>query len=283
VIEMGKRSGIYAAVSIGALIVALFATGGALGGKSVKKRSATTAIEANESGSATARCGRRTKAVSGGFQAEITLPATPTASESRRTARRKWTSEAFNFAGGPGELTSFAYCRREKRIREGSQVVPVAAGASGSALARCPRDTVLISGGFAGETAGPDPLFLVETSRARGKRFWQVKAENSEGFTSAPGNLAAHVYCRNTGKLRERAKTKTVGGGPAFEAVAVKAKCKRSQRVISGGFEGPDPDEGAVMASKKRGKRRWLVRAVVFPPADAVELTAYAYCEKKRR
>lgn len=75
-----------------------------------------------------------------------------------------------------------------------------------------------------------------------------------------------------------KSKTAIASGGAPTDAVA---RCKRGQRVVSGGFETENfASEGGpfVYASRKQGRRGWLVRVFATEPE---EFTAYAYCEKK--
>ena len=68
--------------------------------------------------------------------------------------------------------------------------------------------------------------------------------------------LTAQVNCREGEALKTRKKSLEVED----EAFTVKAKCKRSQRVVSGGFSGPDLVGGIYLVptvSKKAGKRGW--------------------------
>jgi hypothetical protein len=65
------------------------------------------------------------------------------------------------------------------------------------------------------------------------------------------------------------------------------AKCKRAQRIVSGGFDNPDfgPDQLAEpqllpFVSMRVGNRRWTASAYNEGSASGT-LTVYAYCEKK--
>ena len=133
----------------------------------------------------------------------------------------------------------------------------------------------MIYGGFRAEN-DEDTNVFVRASRRLGKFRWVVSAK---AFGSDPGTLVTQYGCRNgNDRLRKRTKTEIASGNVPETAVA---KCKRGQRVISGGFETENfPSKGGpfVSASRKQGPRKWRVRIRAAGPE---EFTSYAYCERK--
>jgi hypothetical protein len=80
-------------------------------------------MQADPTGSVTAKCKRGARAISGGFSGPMdesfladqnfgpgVLP-----SVSRRAGGRRWVTGATNFGGEDGELTSYVYCEKKKR------------------------------------------------------------------------------------------------------------------------------------------------------------------------
>jgi hypothetical protein len=99
------------------------------GGKGLKSRSKSitldgaTGMQADPSGSVTAKCKRGTRAISGGFSGLIdeSFLADPDSgpgvipSLSRRAGGRKWETGAVNEGGESGELTSYVYCQKKPK------------------------------------------------------------------------------------------------------------------------------------------------------------------------
>jgi hypothetical protein len=99
------------------------------GGKGLKARSKTTTIagatgmQDDESGFATAKCKKGTRAVSGGFSGLVNESFLANddsgpgviASISRRAGGRKWETEALNIGGESGELTGYVYCQKKPK------------------------------------------------------------------------------------------------------------------------------------------------------------------------
>ncbi len=247
----------------------------AASGAKLKTKSASTTIGPDSQASATAACKPGTKAVSGGFEFVPSEPSPfllhPNASV--REGGRKWASAGTNFTDDPVALISYAYCRDQK-VDSVSETIELDPDTDASLTATCPAGTKAVSGGFVAE-GDDDTVVFVRASHKQGKRSWIVIAIS---FGTDPGTLRAQVNCHDGKKLKTRSQTETASGIEEVDAVA---KCKRSQRVVSGGFEtenfvfkgGP-----FVHASRKQGRRRWLVTIL-----DVVSetFTSYAYCEKK--
>jgi hypothetical protein len=237
-------------------------------------------VDSSENGSASAKCKKGEKAVSGGFESEFTPPG-PTSiflmTESRRTGGREWTSAGFN-AGNPGDLTSFAYCRDQK-LKTESKTTEVDPGDLDSVTARCKQGEKAFSGGFAADeidTGSPTtPLFIPTESLKQGKREWRVAAYNSG---NEDGDLTAYVHCREGKGVKTKSADETLG---TFESA--EARCSSKQRVVSGGFD-TDSDwttTGAyALESQQVGKRGWEVAA--YNVGGTHDVIAYAYCEKKK-
>jgi hypothetical protein len=254
-------------------------------GAKLKTKSATVVVDSDDVGSATAKCKRGTKSVSGGFEGEPFDEGNPSPffapNQSSRTQARQWTGETYNYGGiSAGDFTSFAYCREfRKKVRTWTNTESVAPGATETVTANCERGKA-VSGGFDGDEtdpAGPSPFFLVGTSRRAGPRAWEVVALNDG---SVAGELSAQVNCRGEqGGVKPKQASDEVGGDERVN-FELKARCSRKQRVVSGGFAG-GLDFGAEsiepFTSMKVGKRGW--RVVGYARGD---VTAYAYCVKKK-
>ena len=204
-----------------------------------------------------------TKAVSGGFKTEffgvdLDFPFIPIEA-SRRTGSRGWTSSGFNDGTAEGDLSSFAYCRKQK-LKAATDTVPAPVGEFVTAIATCRARTKIVSGGFEAspvDTVGTTPVLDVSGTTAS-KRRWEASAfsnGNEEGELEAPptarrgrrrGAPREHEAClRNALGQRDR-------------------DCKRRERVVSGGFGSPNASGEATprfLASKRMGKRRWKVSA----------------------
>jgi hypothetical protein len=81
----------------------------------LKTRSRSTTIGHDQTGSATAKCRRGSKAVSGGFFApggfDLNTGSEIYFYESHRVGKRKWTASGLN-QGDPAKLTAYAYCEK---------------------------------------------------------------------------------------------------------------------------------------------------------------------------
>jgi hypothetical protein len=279
-----RRFAIWACVLGTATLVVGIATT-ALAGKGLKTKSETENVDPGENGSATARCGQGTKAVSGGFEAEFDGLGGPTPlfymSESRRSGGREWTSSGFNIGGEDGDLTSFAYCRDQK-LKTKSKTTEVDPGDLDSVTARCKQGEKAFSGGFSAEEinlSGTTPLFYLTESHKQGKREWTVAAFNDG---NADGDLTAYVGCRKGKGVKTKSAEESFG--VSGDVDSAEARCSRKQRVVSGGFDLDSnwTTTGALgTGSKKVGQRGW--EAAAINAGGSHDLTAYAYCEKKKK
>jgi hypothetical protein len=275
---MSLRGGSRRAWLVGGLVavLSLAVVAGAAGGKRLKTRSASTSVEAIEAGSVTAQCKRGTKAVSGGYEGEIDTDPGPIfiPAESRRDGGGGWTATAFNFSVTEGILTGFAYCR-DQDVKSFSESTTLAEGESDTVVATCPRGMNAISGGFDGEFELGGSTIAPNVSRKLGKRSWEVSARNPQ----EAGTLTSQVNCYEGKALRTKEAVETIDDDPTATAIA---KCKRKQRVVSGGFAQDPLTESGPFAyeSQKQGRRTWRVSVFASVPT---EFTAYAYCEKKKK
>lgn len=232
-------------------------------------------------------CPKGTKAVSGGFKTEffgvdLDFPFIPIEA-SRRTRSRGWTSSGFNDGTAEGDLTSFAYCRKQK-LKAATDTVPAPVGEFVTATATCPAGTKIVSGGFEAspvDTVGTTPVLYVSESRRASKRRWEASAFSNG---NEEGELEAAAYCAKEKKPKARHASTTLDS--ETPSASVIAHCKRRERVVSGGFGSPDDSGEATprfLASKRMGKRRWKVSAFYGNAGATIQITAYAYCERKRK
>jgi hypothetical protein len=99
--------------------------------------------------------------------------------------------------------------------------------------------------------------------------------------TGGPVEVEAFAYCAKKLKLKQRSSETSVSPG---ESETEEARCKRNQRVVSGGFD-TDSDlassqVGIGTASRRAGKRAWEATAYAGS-GQASDLTVLAYCLKQ--
>jgi hypothetical protein len=278
---MEKSSSLRAALVCVAGVAVLGVGMGAASGAKLKTKSETESADSGEVASPSPRCKRGTKALSGGWDAEVDISG-PTAIfyplTSARDGKRSWTAEGAN-TGSPGEMTGFAYCRDE-RVKTKSAATTVPVGQTESVAAKCPKGTKAVSGGFSTEFEPGAPgqsLIINEDSSRSGRREWTVTGSNIAGDD---GTLTAQVNCREGKRLKTRQASELVSG-PGPDQADITAKCKRRERVVSGGYTGPPLESGGALveASHRVGKRGWKVSAITGA-TNTEEVTAFAYCEK---
>jgi hypothetical protein len=123
------------------------------------------------------------------------------------------------------------------------------------------------------------PLIFPYESLKQGGRKWRASGQN---LGSGDGELLAQVNCREAEKLGTKQKSETIA---SLEDAEVAVKCKRGDRVVSGGFAIGNPfDPGGdygpyVYASRKQGRRTWVRSFFGYSP-NSEQVTAYAYCEE---
>jgi hypothetical protein len=193
--------------------------------------------------------------------------------------------------GADNEFTALAYCRDQKLKTKSKsvEVGPISSGVptSGTVIAKCKQGTTAFSGGFdnpdffVSGMGGATAVFTQE-SRKVGKRKWRVTGSNAG---SVAGELAAQVNCHEGKGLETREKSETLDATSGPDQAELVAKCKRGERVVSGGFRSDQAvfnlGEGELILiteSRKQGKRKWIVSATASGGTPA--MTAYAYCEE---
>jgi hypothetical protein len=221
-----------------------------------------------------ADCGAK-RAVAGGFFGEFVPMGTLVVPlVSTREDESAWRFRAGALGGGPADATVYAYCAKKKKfpkLREGSEDETIDAGVLEDVTAECPGNRRAISGGF----EIPDTVVLVTTSMRSRRGSWTV-----EFFSTGMGTVQVEVfvYCAKGVKLKQRSSETTISN----EGETEDARCKRNQRVVSGGFD-TNSDAvttlGAGTASRRAGKRAW--EATALADANPQDLTVYAYCLKQ--
>jgi hypothetical protein len=165
--------------------------------KRTNARSKTVQVEGGADVTATARCGRGKRAISGGFRDLSGADARPIiAYESRRASKRKWMVTASNTDGEPGQLKAHVYCSKQGGLRatQRSQTFPGLGPVDGDVIARCRRDERVLAGGFASDTVplpGKGQTVQITASRKVGKRKWRV----SVAAIGTEVTITAHAYC----------------------------------------------------------------------------------------
>ena len=223
-------------------------------------------------GEGEADCGAK-RAVSGGFFGEFDLATTAVIPLiSTREGGSEWRFRAGDLGGGPSDATAYAYCAKKRKfpkLREGSEDDTTGAGIT-RVTAECPGNRRVISGGF----EFPDTEVFVGTSMRSGRGSWTV-----EVFTGGTVPIEVFAYCAKGVKLKQRSSETTL---PTEDPDTEEARCKRKERVVSGGF---DTESDGVMtaavssASQRSGKRSWEVTATAFGAPQP--LSVYAYCLKQ--
>jgi hypothetical protein len=270
--------------------IAVAATAGLAGG-ALKTKKATISLPADSGEeSATAKCKRGFRAVSGGFDgpgfsaegagAPYQIPI-----DSLRESRRAWTSSAYNDSSEPGDFVAFVNCSDElPKLKTRSATVTIANGDAGTATARCPRRGEAIGGGFAAGVANTDAnaLVFVSESRRNGKRGWAVSGDNQSGMNAGEAlDLTALAYCakRKVGLKTESAMEAT---DAAISELSAKARCKRNQVAVSGGFSSNPEPFSRPFESRRAGRRGWVASIGAYPsPEDEDTLDVFAYCLKQ--
>lgn len=222
---------------------------------------------------ATARCERGQRAVAGGFSEEIDPPLLAIPLDSTRDGKRGWRHRAGANEGA--SATAYVYCDKhgpKLKTKSSSAVLGDQEDTPTEIVARCRRGQEAVAGGF----DMPDTEALVASSKRKGKRRWAVTV------VGGPGTYQAFAYCdKSKPGLKERSATLTTEAKPVVQSVV--AKCKRKQQLRSGGFqvEFADTTSAFTLGSRRSGKRGW--EASAYPLMGAPELTAYAYCDKKKK
>ena len=246
-------------------------------------------IEPGRIGTATAKCPGDRSAVAGGFAAPGFNPNAGTTIGrigSRRIGQRQIQARAFNFGNQDGVLASFAYCaRNDHGLEVESETTRVQANSRGSAVAKCPRGTSAVGGGFGTYRFSPQqgPQLITLTSKRVDDRRWKTVGVNIND-QNRPGTLIAYAYCAAVPfdlVTRSREVEAPAGTTRTFDV-----SCGNGSQAFSGGFDGhvavaAQPQGTAAITSKRaQGGKVWRTSALsVFGNPSPV--TAYAYCRRQ--
>lgn len=277
-------------IPLAAAVAAVMAIAGAAVALGAVQRRATTSIPSHKAGSATARCKHGQSALAAGFATPGFDPITaegPVARFSSMPAgRRGAKTRAFNFGSQAGELDSFTYCgKRARPPRIRSKSVQVLPNTAGSVVARCPRGSVSIAGGFA-STGSPNAgsLIITFTSKRAGKRGWKAAGFNIGNPGNPPRRLTAYAYCRKPGpKIVAVSKTRQV---PTGSLRTVDVKCHHHRKALSGGFNGhfhvtqtQQSGTAALTSRRVTHGRAWRTVSLGVSQQSG-RSTTYAYCRR---
>jgi hypothetical protein len=253
----------------------------------------STTVAPGSFGAAVAECKTGRTAVSGGFAAPGFDPTNTGATVgrigSKRVGKREIKTQAFNFGNDAGKLVSFAYCaRRGHGLRVRSASTRVEPNTQGSAIAKCPRHTIAVGGGFGAGRRSSDqgPQVITLTSKRLGERRWKVVGINISSQMRTR-SLVAYAYCRRAPfELVTRSKEVTV---PAGALKTFKVRCPHGSRTFSGGFNGhlqlqdnPPRATAAVTSKRASAGRVWRTSAVNAFGPNPGSVSAYAYCRERR-
>jgi hypothetical protein len=158
------------------------------------------------------------------------------------------------------------------------KTVFIKSGQTKTALARCPKGQVLVSGGFQRTDFRSDGGDYVTESRAIGPNAWRA---TGSAFGGAGGELTAIAYC-----VKHKSPMLTEVASPATPiakgttANATTAQCPPGTKITSGGFS----ENGSINAffangGIDAGGSSWTASAfAIF--GDVPGFTAYGYCMK---
>ena len=274
-----------AALLLAATASAALARGGAF--SRISTRSKTTTVNTpGATESATAKCPRGKRRVSGGFATNLEPGEGPIVKRSTAVHRRAWKTVAnvMQVIGEDYNVTSVVDCaKRAPRTKAHEDTTMVPFNGAGGATAVCPRGTRAIAGGFATSfDAGMGTGNIVYSSHRVRQRKWRTEAVGSDAESSPPTPLTSIAYCGHAPRLTTSSDTGEVGTSTPTATVA--PTCPRGKRAVSGGFEttAQSFDEGFTASrpakSRLTGPRTWKVTEV-YPNFDGpYEFTAFAYC-----
>jgi hypothetical protein len=275
----GGSLALVAALAMG--LVVLLATGGFAAG-ALKEKSRTFTVSSGAAGEGTAKCKKGQEAVAGGFFGPADFVADPhlvVPFDSSRAGKRKWRYRAFSLSVGDDQASTYAYCDPDKPRLKAKSATTTTDDTAVSVTARCPRGNEAVSGGFS--TDSVDEFVWVVASKRIGKRKWQSEFVNP---TDDPIGFTSFAYCdKSEPRLKQRSEAITV---ESPNTASVTAKCRRGRSLFSGGFDGGFSEADSVFpfvnGSRRSGRRGWEVTAALGM-SNPAEITAYAYCDKKKK
>ena len=168
-----------------------------------------------------------------------------------------------------------------------SKAVDLPSKSTRTSTAVCKPGQVAVSSGFETPDLGRgNDSTVARIGVVKGRNRATTRAYN---FGEGAGEIVSHVYCRkgtaSPARIVVRAKV------APERAKSIVAVCPRGTRVISGGFatgsfnraKGP---RVLTLASKRVGRRRWMVQAFNLPNDDSMsagqerpgKLVGHAYC-----
>jgi hypothetical protein len=149
-------------------------------------------------------------------------------------------------------------------------------GQTGSAIARCRKGEVLVSGGFQRTNFVRHGGDYITESRAIGSRAWKVAGR---AFGLFGGELSAIAYCDRSKKpLLTQVKASVPVGDHLF-AKTTTPRCPKGRRLTLGGFA-THGSTNALIADGIINKNNSFTASAFGYFGPAPNLTAYGYCMK---
>ncbi len=267
----------------------------------MKTVSATTQVDGptGTMASATARCPRGTRAVSGGYDPTLVFQATGSGTAllvntSRRLGPRAWKVSAYQLGGGDQvSLTATANCSSELgrpmvRIAKRSIAATSSDPNPGNASAHCPHHFFAVAGGFHisvnGRSTNPSdspPVSMILGSRAVA-RSWAVTGAR---IGSGHSRLTTFAYCYPVRPLG-RPEVRTIQARtPIVVDHLLSPRCPRRWYAVSGGYSARFPmgqGQGSIIpfSASLSGARRWRFGAVAVNGISA-PFNGFTYCLRR--
>ena len=249
-----------------------------------------------------ATCPGKTHATGGGYAVSPTF-ANPAGLRSINVISNQVDKKTWGAAGSAltnpmasGTFTSHVRCEASslgKIAIRASSSLTLSPGTVQNMTFDCPRDTHVISGGYAG--AGPvdltdpadGPRILIFQSRRTGVGQWTVTGANNPGANSA-ALLTGYATCERN--VKGTSVSAVSAFTPLFNDLraSTNATCTGKKHAVSGGFmispNGVGPAVfSAIDENLPAGNKGWHVGLYEFPefalPAGS-SLTGYVYCKK---
>jgi hypothetical protein len=282
--------------------VAVFAVAPASASKGLITASVTKEVSGPTGtiATATARCPRRTRVISGGYDPTNVFHPGGSATElvvntSRRTGRRAWRVSAYQLGGGDTvQLTATANCsadlgRLMARTRHISIDARPGNPAAENASAHCPRHYFALSGGFQlsinGRSTSPSnspPVSMIIGSRAVARSWAVTGARMGTGHSS----MTAFAYCYPTRPLGKSRVGTMHATDPIRNDRLLTPRCPSGWFAASGGFSarfpmGPGQGNLLPVSSGLAGKRRWSFTGI--SQGGNSPFNGFTYCLRSAR